>query len=733
MADNFWGWAMRGTRIPGLRTVLVAIAAAVALSGILAAGAGAVVVRGANGQVFGITPQAGVNPASIPGSVAKPRNGANIFSANGNLDYHLGPVLHSSAPYLIFWDPSGHISAASRALFTRYFTDVAASSTQGTNVYGVNRQFTDSTGFADYSQSFNPATQAINDTHPYPTQDAVNCTRTDATFFPTCVTDAQMQSEVARLITADGLPTGIGANAPIYFVVTPTDVNVCQDSTHCADNVFCAYHSEFTDGSSPVLYSPVALLILGSEKNPKACQSDGNTAVQEPNADSADVAIKFMSHEDNETITDPVHGTGWWDNATGQESGDNCNFNGAFDPANGSNPSAFTPTLGGTEAAGTLFNQAINGNHYYTQSEWSNGDVDCKMQPTASAINASFTAPASALRNAAVSFNPSASTSAGGYTSVTWNFGDFSAPAFAATSSAPTAVSHIYGSPGTYTVTLKLVDSFGNLSTVSRNVTVGSSPSASFTASPGATTRGRAVAFNSTASSDPDAGVSITSYSWNFGDGSTGSGATTSHAYSALGTYTVTLTVTNSIGLTATTTRQVAVDVPPTAVFGVPNSAVAGTPVAFSGSQSSTRQGSIASYSWNFGDHHSGSGRAPKHSYSRAGHYTVTLTVLDSAGLTATVSHQITVLPSPISRLAVTRNSKGTFIQVSVTGAGVLSVGSSRSRVRRAGKISFKISLSRSGLAALHKHHKLTVKVKVKFVTRAGVTSIKTISVTFRG
>ena len=58
------------------------------------------------------------------------------------------------------------------------------------------------------------------------------------------------------------------------------------------------------------------------------------------------------------------------------------------------------------------------------------------------------------------------------------------------------------------------------------------------------------VTFSSAGSNDPD-GV-ITTYSWNFGDGTFGSGQTVSHTYTVAGTYTATLTVTDNSGFTGT-------------------------------------------------------------------------------------------------------------------------------------------------------------------------------------
>ena len=59
--------------------------------------------------------------------------------------------------------------------------------------------------------------------------------------------------------------------------------------------------------------------------------------------------------------------------------------------------------------------------------------------------------------------------------------------------------------------------------------------------------------------SDSTSPPGITSYAWNFGDGTTASGVAVSHTFSAAGTYVVRLTVTATDGSTATTTQDVVV------------------------------------------------------------------------------------------------------------------------------------------------------------------------------
>lgn len=744
-----------------------ALAAALTLALLCACAqvAGAVVARSPDGRFLGITPHAGVAPAAIPGSVAAQHASGSIgFSSNGNLDYHGGQVLHSSAPYLIIWDPTGTgISAASRALFERYFTDVAADSGAATNVYAVDRQFTDATGFADYRQTFSSATQAIPDTQKYPARDTANCPDVAATY-PKCLTDGQLQAEITRLIAADGLPQGTGANAPIYFVVTPSTVNVCADSTSCADTTFCAYHSSYVNVGSDVLYSTIPMFFSGASpaQNPKACQFDHNALPQEPNADPADIAIKYLSHEDNETITDPL-GTGWWDSNGGNEDGDNCTAFGTLAPANGTNPNAFLPTLGGSAASGTLFNQFINSNQYYIQSEWSNGEVNCEMRPTASSITPTFTTPSGPLYvSGSIGFDPTASTSAGGYTSVTWDFGDGSAPSFSAGSSAPAAVSHTYTTPGTHAVRLTLVDSGGNLATVSHSITValGVPSTASFAFLPSAPVAGGPIGFDASGSSDPNGGaVTITGYAWDFGDGSTGSGVAPIHAYASPGTYAVLLTVTNTLGLSSPPVmHSITVVAPPTPAFTsspvnpgagsvvvdeLPTATVAvktahpaaRVAVAFDGSRSSDPDGAITSYRWSFGDGSAtGSGVAPKHTYAHPGFYAVKLTVTDGAGQTTSARTTVDVAAdSKIVKTWLSSTKHGRFLLVAVDGAGVIRIGSTKVRLRRAGTARFRVVLAPAGARKLREKHRVAIKRTVSYVPVAGPVVTEKLSLVLRG
>ena len=187
------------------------------------------------------------------------------------------------------------------------------------------------------------------------------------------------------------------------------------------------------------------------------------------------------------------------------------------------------------------------------------------------------------------------------------------------------------------------------------------------------TVSGLSVSVNGSGSSDPDGTVS--SYSWDWGDGTAHStGATASHAYVAAGEYEVKLTVVDNRDASHSTTKTIAVTVPvenlpPVAAF---LSTVSGLSVSANGSGSSDPDGTIASYAWEWGDGTAHStGVTASHVYAAAGDYEVTLTVVDDQDASHSVTKTVTVaapvenLPpvaaflSTVSGLSVSANGSG--------------------------------------------------------------------------
>ncbi len=120
-----------------------------------------------------------------------------------------------------------------------------------------------------------------------------------------------------------------------------------------------------------------------------------------------------------------------------------------------------------------------------------------------------------------------------------WNFGDGKT----STSQSP---SHLYSVAGTYTVTLTVTNSAGSDTETKTNYIkvnpVVVTPVAAFTASATIITAGQSIQFTDQSANNP------TSWSWNFGDGSTSTTKSPAHIYSTAGIFTVSLTATNSAG-----------------------------------------------------------------------------------------------------------------------------------------------------------------------------------------
>lgn len=151
---------------------------------------------------------------------------------------------------------------------------------------------------------------------------------------------------------------------------------------------------------------------------------------------------------------------------------------------------------------------------------------------------------------------------------------------------------------------------------------------------------------NNAASCTPGDGT-ITSYQWDFGNGQTANGQRVTTRFPTRGTYAVKLIVTNDRGYSNQVTQQVAVSgvANPTANFDLsPAAPGVNQQVFFDANASQASPGrTISRYDWNFGDGSSGTGVTTSHRYTRAGAFTVTLTVTDSAGRTGTSSKSVTV------------------------------------------------------------------------------------------
>jgi hypothetical protein len=86
-------------------------------------------------------------------------------------------------------------------------------------------------------------------------------------------------------------------------------------------------------------------------------------------------------------------------------------------------------------------------------------------------------------------------------------------------------------------------------------------PDAAIAITPAQALLGTPMAFDASASRDPDGDP--LAFSWAFGDGATGSGASAPHTFGASGLYQVSVTATDPTGLTSTATQAAGVEEPP--------------------------------------------------------------------------------------------------------------------------------------------------------------------------
>jgi len=163
------------------------------------------------------------------------------------------------------------------------------------------------------------------------------------------------------------------------------------------------------------------------------------------------------------------------------------------------------------------------------------------------------------------------------------------------------------------------------ITTANENTEVLRTPIADFNVSTNITAVNEEIQFENRSTGD------ISSYSWDFGDGSTSIERNASHAYTHSGNFDVSLRVSNEIS-GDTKTMQIKVLTPIKAAFSVSETkAKSGTTIQFTDNST----GDIETWLWDFGDGSTSSERNPEYAYKiddLTESFFVTLTVSNALG-----------------------------------------------------------------------------------------------------
>lgn len=143
------------------------------------------------------------------------------------------------------------------------------------------------------------------------------------------------------------------------------------------------------------------------------------------------------------------------------------------------------------------------------------------------------------------------------------------------------------------------------------------------------------------------------SASWDFGDGTVADGFEAVHAYDAPGRYMVTFRTDDGRGNRGSIQEienEVRVNAAPVPVITGPLRSEPGSRLQFSASDSHVDDGEITEYRWFFSDGYRAEGTSVERVFDRYGNYSVTLTVVDDAGVsnsTQSVTRRISIVDRP--------------------------------------------------------------------------------------
>jgi hypothetical protein len=257
----------------------------------------------------------------------------------GTFHYHGGSVMESFSAYVIFWLPPTYSyepygsSARFESLISRYFSDVG-----GSALYGLLTQY-----WGVQGQIHNSATLGgvYRDTRPYPAPG----TRAHP------LVDSDITAEIGRAMKLNGW-----SESPTheFFVITGFNVQECFLANHrdgctfyTGHDDYCAYHTH----TGELIY---AYISVSNYCVPLPGRSPNGDAI-------ADTTISIVSHEQFESVTDPLL-DGWYGKTMeDDEVADLCLDHYGPVRSDGSNV-----TLG-------------NGHRYIVQEEWSRRAGRCAL------------------------------------------------------------------------------------------------------------------------------------------------------------------------------------------------------------------------------------------------------------------------------------------------------------------------------------------------------------------
>ena len=206
------------------------------------------------------------------------------------LIYHSGGVVMTGSLkfFGIFWIPA-HLQNGGSTTLPSHYQNVLQNLLHDYPAHGIdnnNTQYYQTiSGVTTYLQNAGELGGLYVDTNPYP---ASGCNDPDTP--GNCVSDAQIQAEIQRVMTLKGWAGGI---SHMFLLFTSSGEGSCN-GTSCAYTDYCAYHG-YINGSTPIIY--------GNEPfgNPTNCQEPGTPS---PNNDpDADTAATAASHEMTEAIS----------------------------------------------------------------------------------------------------------------------------------------------------------------------------------------------------------------------------------------------------------------------------------------------------------------------------------------------------------------------------------------------------------------------------------------------